>query len=92
MVKYHFGYNYLTNLFTCPHDSLKNTPKCVKLTKRQTETRTCKLKITSTTITRVTVSPTRKRWHTRHPVYCLSVTVHDQHRKKAYRETPAETA
>ena len=51
MVKYHFGYNYLTNLFTCPHDSLKNTPKCVKLTKRQTETRTCKLKITSTPVT-----------------------------------------
>ena len=52
---------------------------------------TCKLKITSTTITRVTVPPTRKKWHTRHPVL-ISVTVHDQHRKKAYRETPAETA
>ena len=40
----------------------------------------------------VTLAPARKRWHTRHPVYCLSVTFHDQHRKKADRETPAETA
>ena len=55
------------------------------------EIQTCKLKITSTTVTSVTVSPTRKRWYTRHPVL-ISVTVHDQHLKKAYRETPAETA
>ena len=37
------------------------------------------------------ITNTKKVAH-KAPCILLSVTVHDQHLKKAYRETPAETA